>query len=564
MVVGDEGIGGVPSWPAGVVAADAGLYRRNAFRVGGLPVTATPRQVRRRGEEVRAAEALGVEAPPGAAPWLPLRPAPDYAAVREALRRLDDPVARVADEFFWIWPLPGDREREREREGGGDGDPVVWERLARSPADEACGVAIHNLAVLRHAELLEGRRPVVGSAQRHRQWRRAYQHWRRVLRDEGCWRRVEGRIAALDDPRLRAVSAAALREALPGLLLAVHARLAVGAAEGGAETVARQHVALMREFDPGGGAGADAVLREATAPIAARIRLRAARGGDPAALDTAAGTLLAESAPEVRLLSAVLGQTHPVAESAADEVAAAALSCVISAANAPRPGEAAPPAPRLRELTGQLRAAREIAATPHARASVERNLAVLLTNVVGVSCQEAVEEGERAPDGGAAHAERLLAEAEPLLRELGELRGLAVPEPGEAEIDQAHDAVAAAACQLLTVYFNATHDAPRALAGFRTALPLAVGAEGRSAIQQNIEVLAELTPGAGRRAAPPAPPPAPPAPTAPPPVRVSRVRGTAARRTPRSPSPPRRPEPGSEPSPGEPHRPRAAAPAGIT
>jgi hypothetical protein len=425
---------------------------------------------------------------------------------------------------------------------------VVWERLARSPADEACGVAIHNLAVLRHAELLEGRRPVVGSARRHRQWRRAYQHWRRVLRDEGCWRRVEGRIAALDDPRLRAVSAAALREALPGLLLAVHARVAVRAADGdgrdggdggdGADgfpgpvpgspagprqvppwfehamsqmlradpagnprqALARQHIALMREFDPQGGAGADAALREATAPVAERLRLRtdqaAARPGDSAAaLAGAAGTLLAESAPELSLLNAVLGESHPVAATAADSVATAALRHVVAAGNEIDP--TAPPGRLMSGLVSHLWRARETAASAHVRAPIEQNLTVLLANTIGMMCQWAVRDGALDTRGGARRADRLLAEAAPLLRAL---RAAREPQPGEpdaAAVDNIHDAVAASAAGLLTAYFNTTHDVPRTLAGFRTALPVAAGAEGRSVIQRNIDTLTVLaaTPG---------------------------------------------------------------------
>jgi hypothetical protein len=536
------------AWLARVVAADAGLYRRNAFRVGGLPVTATPRQVRRRAGEVRAAEALGVAAPTDP----PTDSPPDYAAVREALRRLDDPVARVVDEFFWIWPpeapegVPAEDGLERLEEIGARTGPRLSGLAARrADSPEGASVARHNLAIEAHRRALEGRGASFSD------WEEAYTRWNAVLRDEGCWRRVEGRIAALDDPRLRAVSAAALREALPGLLLAVHARVAVRAADGdgrdggdggdGADgfpgpvpgspagprqvppwfehamsqmlradpagnprqALARQHIALMREFDPQGGAGADAALREATAPVAERLRLRtdqaAARPGDSAAaLAGAAGTLLAESAPELSLLNAVLGESHPVAATAADSVATAALRHVVAAGNEIDP--TAPPGRLMSGLVSHLWRARETAASAHVRAPIEQNLTVLLANTIGMMCQWAVRDGALDTRGGARRADRLLAEAAPLLRELRALRAAREPQPGEpdaAAVDNIHDAVAASAAGLLTAYFNTTHDVPRTLAGFRTALPVAAGAEGRSVIQRNIDTLTVLaaTPG---------------------------------------------------------------------
>ncbi|MEQ4725421.1 hypothetical protein [Nonomuraea sp. B19D2] len=122
----------VPAWLEEV--ADRDLYRRNAFRISGLAVTATLRAVRRRVSEVRAAETLET-----------------------------------------------------------DGFIGAWERRML--------------------------------------WEQAYRHWHMVLADDGCWRWLDERIHVLDDPRLRAVSGTALREALPAALLEIHAGIAVDAAQ---------------------------------------------------------------------------------------------------------------------------------------------------------------------------------------------------------------------------------------------------------------------------------------------------------------------------------------------
>jgi hypothetical protein len=84
-------------------AATPDIYRRNAFRLTGLAVTATAREVARQADKLKmlaevggnAAEQLSVI--PGMEP-------PTVDQVREAAQRLKDVEARALDEFFWLWP----------------------------------------------------------------------------------------------------------------------------------------------------------------------------------------------------------------------------------------------------------------------------------------------------------------------------------------------------------------------------------------------------------------------------------------------------------------------------
>ncbi|MEV0639152.1 hypothetical protein AB0I77_30295 [Streptomyces sp. NPDC050619] len=513
----------VPSWLEDAV--DRELYRHNAFRISGLAVTATPRVVRRRVSEVRAAEALGAEQAGGPAAgearWLPPDPLPDHIAVREALRRLEDPVRRVVDEFFWFWPLP-----ESDGAPGLTQARKAWVRLAGSAPGSASGsrsrtdasgtgasrtavapgarsIAVHNLAVLHHAEALEAK-TFYGADGLRTLWERAYRYWRLVLDDDGCWRRLDERIRVLDDPRLRMVDGTALREALPVVLLDLHARLAVDAARRqGGEDTARQHVSLMRGFVADGGgldAGVvDAALRRGTEPLATAVRHRTEAipgpGADPATLDRAADSLLAETKSDIRVLRAVLGKEHRVAADVADEVATAVNACAVACANglAPDPDKSTARDPRVSRAAAHLRSARGLAVSGHVRSLIDQNLVVLVSNDILLDCKEAVDGGQPAwgraakrvsrPDTAAQRASRLLDTVEPRLRELRKLR------PHAPETDQVHDAVAMAACRLLTEYFNTTHDIDKALAGYRRVLPLAVSEEGRSVIRQNIDTL---------------------------------------------------------------------------
>ncbi|MDO0934457.1 hypothetical protein QQY66_23290 [Streptomyces sp. DG2A-72] len=477
----------VPTWLGD--ALDRELYRRNAFRVSGLAVTATPRAVRRRVSEVRAAEALRAERTGGPAAgearWLAPDPVPDHIAVREALRRLEDPVRRVVDEFFWFWPLAetGGTELTQARE--------VWARLAGSPAEAAADprartIAVHNLAVLHHTEALEAK-AFLGDGTLRMLWERAYRYWRLVLADDGCWQWVDERIRVLDDPRLRTVDGAAFREALPAVLLDLHAQVAVDAArQRGGEDAARQHVSLMRGLKVSDGV-VDAALRRVVAPLAAAVRNRTEAlpgpGADPAALERAADSLLAETKTDVRVLRAVLGKKHAVVADAADEVAGAVNACSVACANSLTSNASTAHDPLVNRAAAHLRSARGLAASGDVRTLVEKNLAVLLSNDILLECKETVERGERSPGRAAEQASRLLDTVEPRLRELRELR------PHAPETDQVRDAVAMAACKLFTEYANTTRDRVKALAGYRRVLPLAVSEEGRSVIRKNIDTL---------------------------------------------------------------------------
>ncbi|MFG2554517.1 hypothetical protein ACGFWF_31860 [Streptomyces sp. NPDC048581] len=436
---------------------------------------------------------------------MPPDPVPDHIAVREALRRLEDPVRRVVDEFFWFWPLPETDGTELAQAR------KAWERLANSragvaedaDAPDARSIAVHNLAVLHHAEALEAKE-FYGVRGRRTLWERAYRYWRQVLDDDGCWRRLDERIRVLDDPRLRAVDGTALREALPAVLLDLHARLAVDEARRKkGEDAALQHVSLMWGFAVDAGladAGVvkdgvvDAALRRVTAPFAAAIRHRTEAipgpGADPSTLDRAADSLLTETRADVRVLRTVLGAEHPVSSDAADEVATAVNACAVACANSLSANKSTARDPRVSRAAAHLRSARVLAASGHVRSLVEQNLAVLLSNDILLDCKEAVERADRSPGRRAVEqASGLLDTVEPRLRELRELR------PHAPETDQVRDAVAMAACRLYTEYVNTTRDIDKALPGYRRVLPLAAGEEARSVIRQNIDTLTRAAAG---------------------------------------------------------------------
>lgn len=439
-----------------VAVASQDLYRRNAFRVCGLPVDANPRQVRRRQDEVRAAVRLGRPVP-GRGGLLALDPAPDAAEVEDALQRLRDPVHRIVQELFWFWPQPDDpSDREAVRK--------YWQRHAAGHRHG--GIAAHNLAVLTHAEVLEA-----PTAKRDHLWRETYRYWRRVRDDNACWRWLEGRVEALDDPRLRPETLVRLREQLPDALLRVHAELAVRAAGKGKNVLAQQHVALIRSSGFGTHA-AQRALTAAAEPVTARLRARCDRaevGDDPDELSYAAAAVLDEAQSDLAVVQLVLGDQHPAVVGAADEVANEVNGYAVAAANAAHH--------KLAATKKQLTRARRLPISPQVAGRIASNLGTLAANQIANVSRRAVDLAEAQPAHGADHAYNLLRAARPLL---ADLPGLPVDRTMRNNLQ---DEVAGATMMALTLYVKETGDLSTARKYLREIEPLAVSPKLRGILR---------------------------------------------------------------------------------
>jgi hypothetical protein len=292
------------------------LYLRNAFRISGLSVDASPGDLRRRAQQVRAVRALG-GAPVSTGP-LPPATAPDPDDLLQALSRLRDPMSRLVDEFFWFWPDP-------------DGDPAL-DALTAGRVDDAENLwregspyGLHNLAVLNHVlaldeELAQPQKKLIGSPRR---WRQAYRYWIAVWRDDACWAVFDERVRRGGHPGLPGRVAPALRERLPLVLSSVNAVIAADSLERGRDDESTQvhwRMAAHQDLPPQVRARA---LRAATDPIISRVRTHGDRAlavtlNDAAAAPTAAARLHEQTTPLLRMVAL---SSAPDADNIHDEVA---------------------------------------------------------------------------------------------------------------------------------------------------------------------------------------------------------------------------------------------------
>lgn len=258
------------------------LYRANAFRVSGLAIEATAREIARLGEKLKVLEKTGGTLPSGAAGGaggacgaLPLAPPPEPAMVHAAIERLRDPEQRLVDEFFWFWPQqPGESRDDEALQSLARGEVAEAEKLWQAQSDSASGgVARHNLAVLNHLMALDLEAQPLNEEQRQRlndSWRNAGRLWATlIVHDGSVWARLTERALELDDPRITAQTVARLRASLPLALVMINGQLAISAAERGQPEDAARHQRLIADSGFTPSTQHDA-LRRVVEPLRAR------------------------------------------------------------------------------------------------------------------------------------------------------------------------------------------------------------------------------------------------------------------------------------------------------
>jgi len=315
------------------------LYVGNAFRLTGLSVHATERELSRHIQKIEMAERLGtrtaaVPGPLGVSP-------PDVEATKAAVQRTQEVERRLLDEFFWLWPLPEHalEERRGQLPLPSSHEQLVdaiaaWKRAASQNLDH--GLCAHNLAVLGHLQALDlelrqrtAPLSVAECATRDGLWVAAFAQWREALDTPTLWEELAERIESLADPRLDRAVMVRLRRGLPMAVLSTAVRLAVRAHD---PAEVKRLVALVTSsgFQPG-------AVRKASTPLVDRIRetlsnhaLEAQQMAKqtPTQADVISQGLLTHAWASLETLSLLLGPSDSVTAHSHDEVALAADECL--------------------------------------------------------------------------------------------------------------------------------------------------------------------------------------------------------------------------------------------
>ncbi len=452
-------------------------YRHNPFRLAGLATDADSRQVRKRVTELEAAEKLG--APLSRSTALAVSPPPDAADVKAALNRLREPVNRLVQELFWLWPCT-------------DGDPAL---AALSRDDVATAeriwldrmgqdaIAAHNIAVLRHIQGLETPR-----GQAAETWLDALTAWGSAVGDDAVWNHLRDRASHIDDRRMDAAAVEELRGALPGMLLRIHASLIVNATAEDDFAAADLHVAVLDRFaeqvsaHPGAfDAGTiDDARGWAIRKLAARLKSiadEAHRAGSqrPAGAAQAVDRMLDRARVPLRVIDRLRPPTDPLGAGAHDDIVGTAIFCDIQHYNEVRD---------IASSVAMLERLGPIATTTAIRDRLRKEWSAAATLQVDKLCAEARAATETNKKQGLQAARDLLDRTRlPLARiRAGE-------DPGGERIARAQDHIATTATSCAVSYCNESGDLDSTEQVLRRAQPLPVGAETRTFVQEQITVL---------------------------------------------------------------------------
>src|ERR1700730_4284582 len=235
------------------------LFEKNAFRITGLPVDVTTRDLGKHAEKLKLLAELGQDPQPTAA--FPLRPPPTLENIRGAIQRLKDPEKRIIDEFFWFWPENfGESHLDAAIQALQKGDlqtaADIWMSQRKHPAVGV--VATHNLALIFHIEALNWEnyslRHDVDSKRREEvteYWNAAFYRWNRILTNEQFWEKVLIRVRQLKEPNLTTGFVRRMRTTVPAAVVKINAELALAFAAASKPELARLHTSLMDRISEG-------------------------------------------------------------------------------------------------------------------------------------------------------------------------------------------------------------------------------------------------------------------------------------------------------------------------
>ena len=238
------------------------LYINNAFRISGLPVDATMRDIKRRIDDLKSAEEMG-DLEDELSHAFALDPAPSLDQIREAAQRLQEPERRIIDEFFWFWPFePGKSNIDLALKALMDDDKSeaikIWsDALSDNHANKST-VAKHNLAIVYHIQALDSEQYALNNKLSDEQllmiandWHTCFKWWEELADDETLWSMVADRIRTIDDQRLTTGFARRMRATLPEAMDKINAMLARDYAERDKYSQATNHIKYMNETHQG-------------------------------------------------------------------------------------------------------------------------------------------------------------------------------------------------------------------------------------------------------------------------------------------------------------------------
>jgi hypothetical protein len=275
------------------------LYKKNIFRITGLPVDATTKEIARQAQKLQMQEEMGGLIT-GSKPAFAFQIDPTSEEIRAALSRMKEPQHRLVDEFFWYWPekfgeSKNDPAIQAMMSGDGQGAINIWRKRQKEGSD----VAKHNMAIMYHMyavdwSLYHVLYDIEASMEDQVKvyWRKAFDRWEDLVNSDEIRDILKERILSIGDEVLTTGFVRRMLTDLPVALDMINAEVALKLAERNRMDWARFHVDFMNETHQGLD-DVDSTAEMILAPTKARVEQHLANCKDRTKKDPRSGTVFA-------------------------------------------------------------------------------------------------------------------------------------------------------------------------------------------------------------------------------------------------------------------------------
>ena len=472
-------------------AAHLNLYRENTFRITGLSIDASEREIRRQAAKLKMLEELG-KGEDASQHAYSIKPAPTVEQIRVAMQRMKEPEHRLIDEFFWFWPKEfGQSDPAILALQNGDASTAheLWSKEATDARNGA--VAIHNLAVLYHLVALdwtlEDLKATVDpqrEAKIEQYWRKAFEYWEQVATHDDIWDALKTRVQAMDDARLTTGFVRRMRASLPEAFDKINAEAALQFAEAGRMDWARKHVAFMNETHQ----GLDDVEKTALlvlTPTRKRVKqlIQSAKddvSSNPASGLAAAEKLVSTCRPLLELFDLFHGKESHHKTELFDEVADTVTACCISYGNATN---------QLAESNEVLRHALIFATAINLRERIQKNIDIAEGNIRNAVLQPIYKELssiQESKDSPSNRLNKIKTQVLPFIAQFMEKEGAA-----DDRLPELLDSTSIVLRGISVEAYNNASDVPTALAAIKLAVCLAQDPERKKQAGQDLQLVQE-------------------------------------------------------------------------
>jgi hypothetical protein len=307
------------------------VYRRNAFRILGVPTSTSFRAITKREQRLNTAIEMTDNDAIRDLTIGNLMGLPDEPLVRLSSNRLGDPHQRLVDELFWLRTSEDEEstfQRLRERQPESIIDLLTqWEIIEESGEGDDALRATHNLAVFHHMLAIEIEIQIdrhLKSTDYHAaslqalkrladySWQISLPRWRAVLETEQTWTWLHERAIKIDKRRLKPGDVESIRQDAHSALLVIMAQFMARHANAGQAAEVDRIQAIVRKsgFDD---ASLDRARQNAVAPDIADMDNRITAFSDrlktdKTGLKQATSQLLDAIEPKIKALRLLLNK----------------------------------------------------------------------------------------------------------------------------------------------------------------------------------------------------------------------------------------------------------------